>query len=504
MFASALFNPSSCRECELGVRASSETPYSASANAASPRPLLALASAAARSAFLRASFFACASARSAARAGAARASERAPRVATPSASASRLVRARAFVGGGGGADARTRHRARARDADARVGADATGDARAMGVVGAIASLCVGTNAFVRAVTRDGGDDSRASDAMTRVMTMGRSVGASRCPARRARRGARRELARGDRRTNRRGVDVAREATDEADARARDDGSRSTLAFDFRAHEACVRAALVAAGSRDDAAAAEATKTTTTKTNETLGVTTTTEVWSTSRFRRVRSTYVDGGELAQIYNCVVYPSPAACDAPMLGVDLISLGKGAARKVLIGVDLHPMSRDREYASAYVPALEALRRGPGKVADAAAALGATTPSKKFYRDATFFSRGIFFARPERADEETMTRSLDVVRAYVDAWTARLDEAEREAEAMDGACKFGLALEDVRRCVLTEEAARDAQDAHDAWQLAHDPAIPMFAKWYGEEWAREFAETVLFPGARERLASS
>ena len=386
----------------------------------------------------------------------------------------------------------------------KVEAAASGDARAMGVVGAIASLCVGTNEFVRAVTRDGGDDSRASDAMARVMTMGRSVGASRCPARRARRGARRELARGDRRTNRRGVDVAREAMDEADARALDDGSRSTLAFDFRAHEACVRAALVAAGSRDDAAAAEATKTTTTKTNETLGVTTTTEVWSTSRFRRVRSTYVDGGELAQIYNCVVYPSPAACDAPMLGVDLISLGKGAARKVLIGVDLHPMSRDREYASAYVPALEALRRGPGKVADAAAALGATTPSKKFYRDATFFSRGIFFARPERADEETMTRSLDVVRAYVDAWTARLDEAEREAEAMDGACKFGLALEDVRRCVLTEEAARDAQDAHDAWQLAHDPAIPMFAKWYGEEWAREFAETVLFPGARERLASS
>jgi len=24
------------------------------------------------------------------------------------------------------------------------------------------------------------------------------------------------------------------------------------------------------------------------------------------------------------------------------------------------------------------------------------------------------------------------------------------------------------------------------------------MFASWYGEEWAREFAENVLFPGAR------
>jgi len=330
----------------------------------------------------------------------------------------------------------------------------------------------------------------------------RASGARWTPARATSRVDRRELGRpsprDDRRANRRGSDVAREATtDEAHVRARDDdASCSTRPFDFRAHEAFVRAALeAAAGSR---ARGTPPKTeTTTKTNATLGVTTTTEVWSTSRLRRVRSTYVDGGELAQIYNCAVYPSPAACDAPMLGVDLISLGKGKARKILIGVDLHPMSRDEDYANAYVPALEALRRGPGKVADAAAALGATTPSKKFYEDATFFSRGLFFARPERADEETMEKSLDVVQAYVDAWTTRLDEAEREAEAMDGACKFGLALEDVRRCVLTENAARAAQDAHDAWQLAHDPAIPMFATWYGEEWAREFAETVLFPGA-------
>lgn len=323
----------------------------------------------------------------------------------------------------------------------------------------------------------------------------RASGARWTPARATSRVDRREL--GRRPWPRRGVDVAREATtDEARLRARDDdASCSTRSFDFRAHEAFVRAALDAvAGSR---VRGTTNTETTTKTNATLGVTTTTEVWSTSRLRRVRSTYVDGGELAQIYNCAVYPSPAACDAPMLGVDLISLGKGQARKIIIGVDLHPMSRDEDYANAYVPALEALRRGPGKVADAAAALGATTPSKKFYEDATFFSRGLFFARPERADEETMEKSLDVVRAYVDAWRTRLDEAEREAEAMDGACKFGLALEDVRRCVLTEDAARAAQDAHDAWQLAHDPAIPMFATWYGEEWAREFAETVLFPGA-------
>ena len=68
-------------------------------------------------------------------------------------------------------------------------------------------------------------------------------------------------------------------------------------------------------------------------------------------------------------------------------------------------------------------------------------------------------------------------------------------------GDCHMGSYAE---LCADTHAIERAAQDAHDAWQLAHDPAIPMFAKWYGEEWAHEFAETVLFPGARERLASS
>jgi len=234
----------------------------------------------------------------------------------------------------------------------------------------------------------------------------------------------------------------------------------------------------------------------TRVNARLGVTTTTEVWKSFRLRRVRATYVDGGDAAQIFNCAAYPAPSSPDAPVLGVDLISLGKGAARKVLIGVDLQPMCRDVGYAEAYVPKLEALFARGGALKGADATLGATKPSKKFYEDAKFFSQGMFFARPTCPDEDIMEISLEVVRAYLGVWLDRLDEAEREAEAMHGACKFGLALEDVRRCVLTEESARAGQDAHDAWQLEHDPAIPMFANWYGEEWAKRFAEEVLFPG--------
>ena len=234
----------------------------------------------------------------------------------------------------------------------------------------------------------------------------------------------------------------------------------------------------------------------------------TTVWTSRRLRRARFTYVDGGDAAQILNCVAYPSPSTPDAPMFGVDLISIGRGAARKTVIGVDLHPTCRDASYANAYVPELVALR--DGRFAGATnELLNTTTPSAKFYADAAFFSKGMFFARPPNGfgvdrDADVARASLDVVRAYFDAWIRRLDEAEREAEAMHGACKFGLALEDVRRCVLTESAARAGQDAHDAWQLERDPAIGMFRAWYGDAWSREFAETVLFPGATRRSSGA
>ena len=39
--------------------------------------------------------------------------------------------------------------------------------------------------------------------------------------------------------------------------------------------------------------------------------------------------------------------------------------------------------------------------------------------------------------------------------------------------------------------------------WQRSHDPAIPMFAGWFGKEWAERLASEVLFPEdkAKEEL---
>ena len=38
-------------------------------------------------------------------------------------------------------------------------------------------------------------------------------------------------------------------------------------------------------------------------------------------------------------------------------------------------------------------------------------------------------------------------------------------------------------------------AQDGHDDWQRTRDPAVPMFASYFGKEWANRMAEEVLFP---------
>jgi hypothetical protein len=40
-----------------------------------------------------------------------------------------------------------------------------------------------------------------------------------------------------------------------------------------------------------------------------------------------------------------------------------------------------------------------------------------------------------------------------------------------------------------LTPAGAAAAQDAHDEWQRERDPAVAVFAKWFGREWAERVA---------------
>ena len=337
-----------------------------------------------------------------------------------------------------------------------------------------------------------------------------------------------------------------------------------------------------------------------------------ETWVyTSPFvRRARFTYVDGGEKTQIFNCVVYPrcvddstgeESHLGDAPLLGVDLLSLNGG--KKILVGVDLQPLSRSEAYLGRYVDALASLR-------DARfAELNLVEPSDRFYEDAQFFSPAMLFARPVPVDvavdcavaaakatgamqdlgaitaEDVCgvewaepnsgcgvplveAKTLDAVKAYAAEWLELMDARNDDwAKAWDarreggrrgdvGARRSGwlllavarqqhqecrrreirrgepharrrsrrrrrgrpapppaAAAEEPKRAaevragkyarVLTAAESAAAQDFHDMWQRSHDPAIPMFAGWFGKEWAERLASEVLFPEdkAKEEL---
>ncbi len=73
-----------------------------------------------------------------------------------------------------------------------------------------------------------------------------------------------------------------------------------------------------------------------------------------QLRKIRYTYINAGEAAQVFNCVIYPNHKY-DLPLLGIDLLSFGK---KKILVVLDFQPLFRDKVYIVKYVQPLQSLR--------------------------------------------------------------------------------------------------------------------------------------------------
>jgi 15,16-dihydrobiliverdin:ferredoxin oxidoreductase len=70
--------------------------------------------------------------------------------------------------------------------------------------------------------------------------------------------------------------------------------------------------------------------------------------------KIRYTYIDAGESAQFFNCVIYPSHNY-NLPLLGIHLLSFSQ---KKILVVLDFQPLFRDEAYIAKYVQPLESLR--------------------------------------------------------------------------------------------------------------------------------------------------
>lgn len=106
-------------------------------------------------------------------------------------------------------------------------------------------------------------------------------------------------------------------------------------------------------------------------------------------RKIRYTYIDGGENAQVFNSVIYPSHGY-ELPLLGVDLLSFGK---KKNLIVLDFQPLFRDEAYLARYIEPMRILRERYSDVAQ--------DVEMKFYDANQYFSKYLLFAR---TDAETI----------------------------------------------------------------------------------------------------
>lgn len=182
-----------------------------------------------------------------------------------------------------------------------------------------------------------------------------------------------------------------------------------------------------------------------------------------KFRKVRMTYFDAGDNVQVFNSLWYPS-FEYDIPLLGMDLISLGKG---RILSVIDFQPLHPTAEYSGKYISHLTPTRN---KYPDLQGTL-----SGKIYDDTSFFSKNMLFGR--FTDESKLTPVvLPAFTDYLREYVALMDRAvpDHRPESM--------------------AVVKQRQTAYDEYSALKDPAVGLFDAYFGKEWSASFVHDFLF----------
>ncbi|NJK51194.1 15,16-dihydrobiliverdin:ferredoxin oxidoreductase [Candidatus Gracilibacteria bacterium] len=184
-----------------------------------------------------------------------------------------------------------------------------------------------------------------------------------------------------------------------------------------------------------------------------------------QLRKIRYTYIDAGESAQIFNSVIYPSHHY-DLPLLGIDFLSFGKV---KNLIVLDFQPLFQDEAYQKQYIYPLKALH---DQYPDLAQDL-----EMKFYDANQYFSKYLLFAK---TDAQTVTkRVFSAFKDYLNLYWQLLDRAEPLKETQD-----------IQHIVK-------AQKDYDQYSADRDPASGLFSSYFGHAWSEKFLYEFLFEDA-------
>ncbi len=180
------------------------------------------------------------------------------------------------------------------------------------------------------------------------------------------------------------------------------------------------------------------------------------------FRKIRYTYIDAGEQAQVFNGVLYPR-YNYDLPLLGIDLLAFGN---KKFLVVIDIQPLYREAGYLTKYI---EPMRPIYDSYQDLIQKL-----EMRFYDSNVYFSKYLIFARTE--PEMIQTRVFGAYQDYLNLYLNMLQNAKQTKDFADP--------------VKIAQAHQD----YDQYSAERDPAVGLFTTYFGKEWAERFVYEFLF----------
>ena len=191
-----------------------------------------------------------------------------------------------------------------------------------------------------------------------------------------------------------------------------------------------------------------------------------------QLRKIRYSYIDAGETAQVFNSVIYPSHNY-DIPLLGIDFLSFGK---KKILVVLDFQPLFRDRLYLGKYIEPMGEIRDKYNELAQ--------NLEMKFYDANQYFSKYLLFAKTDA--DTVVNRLFPAYQEYIQLYWEILEAAQPLTN-----------LDDIQRIVK-------AQQDYDQYSAERDPAHGLFSSYFGPEWAERFLYEFLFEDASALAVAS
>ena len=185
----------------------------------------------------------------------------------------------------------------------------------------------------------------------------------------------------------------------------------------------------------------------------------------TQLRKIRYTYINAGETAQIFNSVIYPN-YQYDLPLLGIDFLAF---STKKILVVLDFQPLFRDQDYLDRYIEPMHEIRNRYKELAQ--------DLPMKFYDANQYFSPYLLFAK---TDAETVANKLlPAYKEYINLYWQLLERAKP------------LTHSD------SQERIQKAQQDYDQYSAERDPASGLFSSYFGHEWSEKFLYEFLFEEA-------